>query len=896
MAIPSQLRQSLSTQDPYELERLAEELETRERSYPKSAGIEDLDSDVPTLPSYVPLSHENPFLTAEGFNIEAFLQSRSYTSLPDLRTELREYLVELKEELVRLINDDYEAFISLSTDLRDEGGRLEALKRPLNGIRSQILDSKQDLQEIQHSVQEKLKKRSVLREEKALLQLLLKISDSVTRLEKLLAISSSQEDDDLTTSKVSLQMGHSDEHTDDKLPANRAKHLSRIATEYTQLLYHASKARLENCVFINGIQWRIDRIHSTLSSDLDSMFSTTLANVAEGKSDVKHSELDRTKSIADLTECLRTYDLLGLWRDAEDIIRRQVIRKFVRKTIFPGALDAPHSPLVPHTPFHPNIPEPLLTASFPGPQTPYTPFTAFIPKHNAHFGPRSSFQQSEAYLLDDSTDNLAHLYNQILRFIERDVCYLMDATESIKNNAANPEILDSNNTDSGFSLLSNVVWDELSRAIQDEIGGLVFSAGRPDEFRKVRVVLSADPQNVTVLFQHYETTQAFIRSLELLAPSGGAIEALRSHESFQTFERRWQLPVYFQLRWKEIIGKLEESLATQRLEPTYSKDISPFVTPQAAAVWVAISACWSAQVFIPELCSRFWRLTLQIISRYFVWTSACIDLIEVKVASDAKAPSNSTSSGRATTPVPGESSTPESSAADDGMLRQYSAAIVDILALDKMVRVLWDQEIRQMLPDQENVDEVQPEAALNAVLSKLTGVIPSLSVMVITILTRRCCDALLPMRSIPSQFRAMSSKRMPTEPSYFISGILRPLRQFFGVGADGPGAKIKDQYLKDYSSEVFNAITSRYINYLSAMKKTEESLKRLRKAKKPTYSLFGSSNTAEDDGRDEERIRAQMILDVEAFGKDARSLGVAVDDNEHFNLLKEMVYATDSQS
>lgn len=78
---------------------------------------------------------------------------------------------------------------------------------------------------------------------------------------------------------------------------------------------------------------RIDRIHSTLSSDLDSMFSTSLANLAEGKPDVKYSELDRTKSIADLTECLRTYDLLGLWRDAEDIIRRQVVRKFVRKVI-----------------------------------------------------------------------------------------------------------------------------------------------------------------------------------------------------------------------------------------------------------------------------------------------------------------------------------------------------------------------------------------------------------------------------------------------------------------------------------------------------------------------------------------------------------------------------------
>jgi hypothetical protein len=132
--------------DLYELERLAEELELREQT--RSATLKDGgngtdddggDSGVPNLPAYVPLSHDNSYLNAGDFDVEKFLLSRSYTSLPDLRAELREYLVSLKEELVKLINDDYEAFISLSTDLRDEGTRLERLKLPLGGIRSQIL-------------------------------------------------------------------------------------------------------------------------------------------------------------------------------------------------------------------------------------------------------------------------------------------------------------------------------------------------------------------------------------------------------------------------------------------------------------------------------------------------------------------------------------------------------------------------------------------------------------------------------------------------------------------------------------------------------------------------------------------------------------------------------------
>lgn len=100
-----------------------------------SATSED-DYDLPQLQ---PLSHDNPYLSTTNFNVEDFLLSRSHTSLPDLRSELREYLAALKEELVGLINDDYEAFISLSTDLQEEGDRLERMKLPSAEMNSIIL-------------------------------------------------------------------------------------------------------------------------------------------------------------------------------------------------------------------------------------------------------------------------------------------------------------------------------------------------------------------------------------------------------------------------------------------------------------------------------------------------------------------------------------------------------------------------------------------------------------------------------------------------------------------------------------------------------------------------------------------------------------------------------------
>ena len=129
------------SRDPYQLDRLAEELVAREAaaSHSQLYGADDLPEEARNLPVYVPLSHNDPYLSAETFDVEQFLLSRAYTSLPDLRAELRDYLATLKEELVKLINDDYEAFISLSTDLRGEGARLESMKHPLGDLKARVL-------------------------------------------------------------------------------------------------------------------------------------------------------------------------------------------------------------------------------------------------------------------------------------------------------------------------------------------------------------------------------------------------------------------------------------------------------------------------------------------------------------------------------------------------------------------------------------------------------------------------------------------------------------------------------------------------------------------------------------------------------------------------------------
>ncbi|KAI0047760.1 COG complex component [Auriscalpium vulgare] len=886
MDVASTPAASSTSRDPFELERLAEELEARELAHAYAPGAD--------LPLYTPLVHTNPFFTAETFNVEEFLLSRAHTSLPDLRSELRDYLAVLKEELVKLINDDYEAFISLSTDLRGEGARLARLQWPLAELKGQILESRQQLHLVQDAIQTKLKKRSSLRDEKTYLHLLLKISESVTRLESLLLIAAPDNASSPQLKSMPLTSTMSGEDAqDDRSRGSRAKHLGRVATEYTQLLYHVSKAQAETqSAFVDEIQWRINRIQSTLSSDLDHFFSTTVLSLRGSKL----TEVEKTKRAADLAECLRTYDILGLWRDAEDVLRRDVVREFVKKTIYSGALQAPHTPLVPRTPFpiRPGNPAPV-TASHP--RMPYTPFTAFASSDNPF-----SAALASAPLLDETDNPLAALYNNILKFIERDLKRIMDVAEKVSSKTSvkpglgtlvvpgTPQMkavkADGQDRHDVFEILGNVIWTEIGRAIMDELGSVVFAAGKPDEFRR-----------------NHETTQAFIRSVQHLAPSAHSVEAMISHPVYLAFERRWQLPVYFQLRWKEIVTRLEDALSATKLEPSPSRDIDPFVLVPSAAVWSGISACWSSDVYIPALGHRFWKFTLQLLSRYRTWLESSVPRLD-PIAKVAATERLSTSAGtppsltRSSTPNPtSEPGLAENAVADDATLKQLAAALTDIRAMETQAWKLWREEVGIMLPsasDEDEPDDVSAEDALRHTLSTLTSLMPPMSNQIVAILTKRACDALLPVRSIPSQFRAMSNKKLPAEPSYFVASILRPVKHFFSIGTgEGPGRALKAHYLKPYSEEVVESVAQRYMFYLTSMRKTEESLRRLKKGKKPAFSLFGSSTaTKEDDTRDEERISTQMILDVEAFGKDAESLGVDVAGNAAFQALNDMVHTS----
>jgi len=101
----------------------------------------------------------------------------------------------------------------------------------------------------------------------------------------------------------------------------------------------------------------------------------------------------------------------------------------------------------------------------------------------------------QVQFLDESLGPLALLYNQIIKFVERDLKKLAESAEAIcvKSGSRKPRIpplhslsgTQDQGPRKGFDIMANVVWAEIGQTIMDELGSVVFAAGKTDEFRKV---------------------------------------------------------------------------------------------------------------------------------------------------------------------------------------------------------------------------------------------------------------------------------------------------------------------------------------------------------------------------------------------------------------------------
>jgi hypothetical protein len=152
---------------------------------------------------------------------------------------------------------------------------------------------------------------------------------------------------------------------------------------------------------------------------------------------------------------------------------------------------------------------------------------------------------------------------------------------------------------SHFDFVVNSIFPELTQCFEQS-SQIVFFAGDPDVFH-----------------ERYSSWLTFIEQLQSIL-SKSSEQNLKNSPIYQEFSSRWDLVVYYQIRFQEISNSIENILVHQPFA-FHEEANSMYKTVITSTIFQAIDRCWQKNVFLEPLTHRFWKLTLQCLVRFRVW-------------------------------------------------------------------------------------------------------------------------------------------------------------------------------------------------------------------------------------------------------------------------------------
>uniref|UniRef100_A0AAR2K905 Conserved oligomeric Golgi complex subunit 2 n=1 Tax=Pygocentrus nattereri TaxID=42514 RepID=A0AAR2K905_PYGNA len=437
-----------------------------------------------------------------------------------------------------------------------------------------------------------------------------------------------------------------------------------------------------------------------------------------------------------------------------------------------------------------------------------------------------------------SSNGLQLMYAKLLEFVPHHCRLLREVTGGTISS-------DKSDIVPGYDFLVNSVWPEVIKGVEGRMSFL-FNPGNPDTF-----------------YERYCISMDFVRKFERQCGSQASVKRLRAHASYQSFHNKWNLPVYFQLRYKEIAGYLDNAI-TDGLEAAPAG--SRYRLQVTEVLWSCVCRCWAEHIYLPPLAHRFWKLTLQLL------------LFSFSMAMPLPSSASSTSS-RTSQDADSESGGPTA------------------LSTKQLVFIAADvDQLQEQIPEMSVMIKAKLEGigfknfalvsdALDDSKTALSGCIPKLNNRMTQNLTERSFRFLKNASEVPRLYRR-TNKEVPTRASAYMDNALRPLHQLV---SDSTGV-VKVSIIHEWLRVTLSDCTHRYFetisDVLSSVKKMEESLKRLKQARKTATTSTAGVNTGPSD---DTKIRLQLALDVEYLGEQIQKMGLQPSDISMFSSLLDLV-------
>ncbi|XP_078466043.1 conserved oligomeric Golgi complex subunit 2 [Lampetra planeri] len=492
---------------------------------------------------------------------------------------------------------------------------------------------------------------------------------------------------------------------------------------------------------------------------------------------------------------------------------------------------------------------------------------------------------SEQYV-QSHPQGLKGMYSKLLEFVPHHCRLLKEVTMGTLVSGERTEVVH------GYDFPVNSVWPEMVRCLEQRLSS-IFNAGNPDVFH-----------------EKYNVSMEFVSAFERQCASQASVRRLRAHAAYESFSNKWSLSVFFQIRFKELVENLESALHSG-LQPAPAD--SEFRLHATHGLWMCLQRCWADPVYLPPLAHRFWKVTLQMLARYAIWMQ---ELLEPPAPDPhdhprreggGLKPSQSTpgfgsmlqqhqhqhelhgavnaygGAGVKRSPsvqsLGGEENHTGRTASDVSSSKapscgQLASVVGDSDRIQKKLEDFLQTVIKPRLDLLGFKDYDSLSGALAESRAALEGAVPACGTRITGELAELCSGCLRGAQEVPRLYRR-TNKDAPSRPSPYVENALRPLEQML---SEHTGA-VEHARLHAWILDSLRKSTERYhetvSDVLTSVRKMEESLKRLKQARKTGSGATAAAAAASGTGlTDDDKIRLQLYLDTQAFRHQIEKLGV----------------------
>ncbi|XP_063696542.1 conserved oligomeric Golgi complex subunit 2 [Culicoides brevitarsis] len=407
--------------------------------------------------------------------------------------------------------------------------------------------------------------------------------------------------------------------------------------------------------------------------------------------------------------------------------------------------------------------------------------------------------------LQNNPQGLVGIYSKITDFVERKMKNLLEIV------AKNPNFKD-------FDFLINAFWTEIEQRIELNMNS-IFAPGNPDQFH-----------------QKFTSTLTFLDQIESFSANKSKF---KEHPQYKSFMVKWNLMVYFQIRFQEI-GATMESVCSKSLNQLFvtGKDfkLQPFVT-----MMTSIQTSWSDGVYLPHLFNRFFKLTLQLISRLASWIDQLLEA--------------------------------EKFECDDQTQTGFLMLVyIDVLTLLKEFPKILELTVKKA-PSNFQSQKQLLESCFNESHRNLSDRLKKIEEKVSQDLIANSSPYIKQVNDIPRLYRK-TNREVPTKNCAYVDHTLAATKDFH----EKYGQNVGNERVLGFLENVFVALTEQYNSavseVLTSVQKTEESLRRLKNLRERGTGNTNPSTNERQGMSDDDKIRLQLQVDVIYWSREIEKFGI----------------------